>query len=126
MAALRATPERLLKDLNLFGFLFESLITRDLRVFAQAADATVFQYRDNTNLEVDAIVEAADGRWAAFEVKLAPGLVQEGAASLLKFAERVDTDRCGEPGALAVIVSTGYGYVREDGVAVIPVGALGP
>lgn len=125
-AALRATPERLLKDLNLFGFLFESLVIRDLRVFSQATDAKVFQYRDNTDLEVDAIVEAADGRWAAFEVKLAGGQIEEAAASLLKFAERVDTTKCGEPSALAVITATGYGYVRDDSVAVIPVGALGP
>ncbi|MDZ7630302.1 MAG: DUF4143 domain-containing protein [Gemmatimonadaceae bacterium] len=66
-AALRATPERLLADLNLLGLLFESLVVRDLRVYAQASDATVLHYRDNTGLEVDAIVEVADGRWAAFE-----------------------------------------------------------
>ena len=126
VAALRATPERLLGDLNLLGLLFESLVIRDLRVYAQAADARVFQYRDNTGLEVDAIVEAADGRWAAFEVKLGPGLVEEGVTTLQKFADRVDTSRCGRPAALAVIVGSGYGYLRDDGVAVIPIGALGP
>ncbi len=126
VAALRATPDRLLKDLNLLEFLFESLVIRDLRIHAQAADATVLHYRDNTGLEVDAIVETADGRWAAFEVKLGPGLVEEGAASLLRFADRVDTTKIGTPKVLAVIVGAGYGYLREDGVAVIPVGALGP
>ena len=126
VAALGVTPDRLLKDLNLLGFLFESLVVRDLRVHAQAADARVLQYRDNTGLEVDAIVEAADGRWAAFEIKLGPGQVEDGAATLLKFAQRVDTEKCGAPALLAVVVSTGYGYVRDDGVAVIPVGALGP
>lgn len=126
VAALRATPERLLEDLNLFGFLFESLVVRDLRVYAQAAEAAVLQYRDNTGLEVDAVLETPDGRWAAFEVKLGPGQVDEGAESLRKFAGRVDTSKCGEPTALAVIVGTGYGYVRDDGVGVIPVGALGP
>ena len=126
VAALRANPDRLLRDLELFGFLFESLVIRDLRIYAQGADATVLQYRDNTGLEVDAIVEAADGRWAAFEIKLGPGLIDEGAASLRKFAERVDTTRCGNPAALAVIVPTGYGYLRDDGVGVIPLGALGP
>ncbi len=69
-AALGATPERLLREIRLFGFLFESLVVRDLRVYAQAADARVFQYRDSGGLEVDAVVEAYDGRWAAFEVKL--------------------------------------------------------
>ncbi len=125
-AALRATPDRLLKDLNLFGFLFESMVIRDLRIHAQAADAEVLQYRDNTGLEVDAIVQAADGRWAAFEVKLGHGLLDEAAANLLRFAERVDTRKCGEPSMLAVIVATGYGYIREDGVGVIPIGSLGP
>jgi predicted AAA+ superfamily ATPase len=126
VAALRATPERLLTDLKLFGFLFESLVVRDLRIYAQANDAQVLQYRDNTGLEVDAIVEVADGRWAAFEVKLGAGMIEEAAANLLKFAARVDTEQCGSPAFLGVIVATGYGYVRKDGVAVIPIGTLGP
>ena len=83
-------------------------------------------YRDNTGLEVDAVVQRADGRWAAFEIKLGAGHVDIGAAALLKFAKRVDTSKSGEPGTLAVITSTGYGYVREDGIGVIPIGALGP
>jgi len=98
VAALRATPERLLDDLELFGFLFESMVIRDLRVHAGVNDATVFHYRDNTGLEVDAIVEASDGRWCAFEVKLGPGRIDEAAGA----------------------------YVRDDGVAVIPIGALEP
>lgn len=126
VAALRATPDRLLGDLNLLGFLFESLVVRDLRVYAQACDAQVFQYRDSGDLEVDAIVEAGDGRWMAFEVKLGAGQIDAAAVSLLRFAARVDTARCGAPALLGVIVSTGYGYRRKDGVAVIPVGALGP
>lgn len=126
VAALRATPERLMKDLNLFGSLFESMVIRDLRVHAQANDARVLHYRDNTGLEVDAIIEAADGRWAAFEIKLGEGQIDAGAASLLKFADRVDTGKCGAPALLGVIVGTGYGYRRKDGVAVIPVAALGP
>jgi uncharacterized protein len=126
VAALRATPERLLDDLELLGFLFESLVVRDLRVYAQATDARVSHYRDDGGLEVDAIVEAGDGRWMAFEVKLGQGQIDEAAASLLRFAERVDTARCRNPALLGVIVATGYGYRREDGVAVIPVGALGP
>ena len=126
VAALRANPERLLKDLKLLGLLFESMVVRDLRIYAQAAEAEVLQYRDNTGLEVDAIIQAGDGRWAAFEVKLGAARVDEGATSLLKFVERVDLDRCGKPSALGVIVSDGYGYVREDGISVIPIGALGP
>ena len=125
-AALRATPARLLADLNALGLLFESLVVRDLRVYAQASDATVLHYRDNTGLEVDAIVEVSDGRWAAFEVKLGQGQVDAAAASLLTFATRVDTAKCGAPAALGVITASGYGYRRPDGVHVIPIGALGP
>jgi len=126
IAALRATPEQVLRDLRLFGLIFESLVVRDLRVYAQATDANVFQYRDSSGLEVDAIVEGLDGRWAAFEVKLDSSRVNEAAENLLRFASKVDTGICGEPNALGVIIGTGYGFVREDGVQVIPIGSLGP
>jgi predicted AAA+ superfamily ATPase len=104
----------------------ESLVVRDLRVYAQAADARVLQYRDSGGLEVDAVVEAGDGRWMAFEVKLGQGQIDAAATSLRRFAARIDVGRCGDPALLGVIVGTGYGYRREDGVAVIPIGALGP
>lgn len=126
VAAMNTGPERLLKDLNLLGLLFESLAIRDLRVYAQDADAEVLHYRDSDGLEVDAIVEARDGRWAAFEIKLGSNRIDKAAASLLKFARRVDTDICGLPAVLGVIVGSGYGYRREDGVQVIPIGSLGP
>ncbi len=125
-AALGADPERLIHDVAWFGLLFESMVVRDLRVYAQATDADVYHYRDNTGLEVDAIVDAGFNRWAAFEVKLGTHRIDDAARSLLKFADRVDTERCGEPSALAVIVHDGYGYMRPDGVGVIPIGALGP
>ena len=126
VAALDAGPDSLLRDFAWFGLLFESMVIRDLRVHAQAMGARVYHYRDNTGLEVDAIVDAGPGRWAAFEIKLGLSRIDEAAKSLLKFADRVDTSRCGEPVALGVIVERGYGYVRSDGVSVIPLGALGP
>ena len=126
LAALRTGPDRLLRDLNLLGLLFESMVVRDLRVYAQASSGRVLQYRDNTGLEVDAVVETSNDRWAAFEVKLGAGLVDEGADSLLRFADRIDTAKCGSPAVLGVIVGTGYGYVRPDGIAVVPIGSLGP
>lgn len=126
VAAMTGSPARLLLDLNLLGLLFESLVVRDLRVFAQPIDGQVFHYRDSNGLEVDAIVQLADGRWAAFEIKLGVGLVDEGAASLRKFADVIDTKKCGKPTLLAVISGTGYGYVRPDGISVIPIGALAP
>ena len=112
VAALSATPEHLLRDFEWFGLLFESMVVRDLRIYAQAAGATVHHYRDNTGLEVDAVVDAGPGRWAAFEIKLGTGRIDQAARALLKFAGRVDTERCGEPAALGVIVGGGYGYAR--------------
>jgi predicted AAA+ superfamily ATPase len=126
IAALGTTPDRLLRDVETLGFLFESLVVRDLRIYAQALDASVFHYRDSTDLEADAIVELRDGRWAAFEVKLGQAAVERAAESLLRVAARVDSERHGEPAALVVITGWGYGYRRPDGVSVVPIGALAP
>ncbi len=126
VAALRADRVRLLEDLNLLGLLFESLVIRDLRIYASANDATVSHYRDNTGLEVDAVVETDDGKWAAFEIKLGGDVrIDDAAASLLRFRDRVDTSKVGDPATLAVIVGSGYAYEREDGVAVLPITHLG-
>ncbi len=124
VAALRAGPDRLLQDLNFFGLLFESLVVRDLRVLSQPLGGSVLHYRDNKGLEVDAIVELADGRWAAFEIKLGQTAIDQAATSLSKFRDVVDIERRGEPAVLGVITATGYGYVRDDGIAVIPIGTL--
>lgn len=112
--------------LELFGLLFESLVIRDLRIYAQANDAEVLHERDNTGLEVDAIVETQDGRWAAFEVKLGPSAIDEASETLRRFVDRIDSRKCGTPQVLAVITGNGFSYVRPDGVAVIPIGSLGP
>jgi uncharacterized protein len=126
VAALGADPPGLLRDLNLLGFLFESLAVRDLRIYAQTVRGEVRHYRDSSGLEVDAIVESAEG-WAALEIKLGgPEAIDDAAASLLKFAGTVDTDKSGEPKFLAVVVATGYGYTRADGVHVVPLAHLGP
>ncbi len=125
-AALGAGPDYLLRDFSWFGFLFESMVIRDLRVYAQAMGARVQHYRDDTGLEVDAVVDAGPGRWAAFEIKLGLSRIDDAARSLLRFADRIDASRCGEPATLGVIVESGFGYVRPDGVSVIPLGALGP
>ena len=126
VAALQVTPPRLMDDLQFLGLLFESLVVRDLRVHTQAADAQVFHYREKDGLEVDAIIEAADGRWAAFEIKLGERWVEEGARNLRRLARRMEQSDHGKPSALAVIVPTGYGHVQPGEVGVIPIGALGP
>lgn len=126
VSALGADPAALLRDLKLLGFLFESLVVRDLRIYSQAGRGAVRQFLDNKGLEIDAIVES-DGRWGAFEVKLGgEDPIDEAAANLLKFAGEVETERSGKPAALGVIVAGGYGYARKDGVQVIPITALGP
>jgi predicted AAA+ superfamily ATPase len=112
-----------LRDLKTMGYLFESMVVRDLRVYAEAHDARVFHYRDEKDLEVDAIVELGDGRWAGFEIKLgsSPEITDAAATQLLKVAEKVGGD---PPLALGVITGTGFGFVRPDGVLQIPIGAL--
>ncbi len=126
MAAMGASAERLLQDLDWFGQLFESLVIRDLRVLSQPLEGEVFHYRDDYGVEVDAIVQLIDGRWGAIEIKLGEGQVDQAAASLKRFSERIDHERSGTPTFLAVICGKGYGYRRADGVLVVPIGALGP
>ncbi len=126
VAALGVRPERLVREVDTLGLLFESLVIRDLRIYAQAMDADVFQYHDNTGLEADAVVQCRDGRWGAFEVKLGPSAIDDAADGLLRLAARVDVDRHGAPAVLAVVTGWGYGYRRPDGVSVIPIGALAP
>ena len=123
----RASPATLAADLGFFGFLFESMVIRDLRIYAQAADAAVFHYREKDGLEVDAVVEAADGRWAAFEIKLGDRWVDDGARNLRRLAKRMANSDHGPPAALAVIVPSGYGFAHGGTEAgVIPIHALGP
>lgn len=123
---LSMTPKTLLNDLRTFGLLFESLVVRDLRVYARALDGEVFHYRDKNGLEADAIIHLNDGGWAAIEVKLGDAWVDEAARNLKKLADNVDTDRMGRPAFLAVVTATRYAYTRPDGVHVIPLAVLGP
>lgn len=125
--ALGAGPQRLFDDREMLGHLFESMVVRDLRVYAQASAAEVFHFLDSNRLEVDAIVQRADGAWLAAEVKLGQAASVDAAAkSLLKLRDRVDTQRMGEPAKLLVVTATGYAYERSDGVAVAPLALLGP
>ncbi len=123
-AALGAGPERLLNDTETLGFLFESLVIRDLRIYGQAIGATVSHYREAKGVEADAILETRDGRWAALDVKLGQGDVDKGAGSLIRVADHVDATRHGAPAFLAVVTGWGYAYRRPDGVFVVPIGVL--
>lgn len=90
------------------------------------SDANVFHYRDNTNLEVDLVLQNRQGSWCALEVKLGAGQVDSAAESLLRLRDRLDLTVVGNPGSLGVIIASGYGYRRPDGIAVVPITALGP
>lgn len=126
-AALRAGPDRLLGDLKTFGFLFESLVVRDLRVYAQAHEASVWHYRDSSGDEMDAIVDCGDGRWMAVEVKLGSmGAIDEAADTLNRVCAKVDQTHTGPPARKVVTTASGYGHDRPDGVSVLPLSALAP
>ena len=127
VAALGANADSLLADMNFTGFLFESLATHELRVYAQANDAKVYHYRDSSNLEVDAIVQKYNGDWAAFEIKLGGSARQfkQAAASLHKFVSILDDKRVEPPKSLNIITGTGISYTRTDGVNVISLASLG-
>jgi predicted AAA+ superfamily ATPase len=125
-AALGADRDRLLGDPETLGLLFESLVIRDLRVYAQAIGATVSHYREAKGVEADAILVLRDGRWAAIEVRLGQHEVDKAASSLLRVVDHIDTRRHGRPSFLAVVTGWGYSYRRPDGVFVVAVGALAP
>jgi len=124
VAALGATAPSLVADLNLLGFLFESLVIRDLRVYAQTIGATVTHARDSAGNEVDAIIELGDGRWAAVEVKMGTGAIPRAADSLLRFSANVDTAKTGPPAALTAITGTGLATRLPSGVNVVPIATL--
>ena len=128
-AVLRASPSALLGDLETCGLLFESLVVRDLRVYAEAADCDVSHYRLDSGVEADAIVSRRfEGEWIAVEVKLspAPDSIDAAAASLRRAVDSIDTARAGAPAALLVVTPAGYAYTRPDGISVAPITALGP
>ena len=126
VAALGIGPEDLVDDLKTFGFLFETMCIRDLRVFADVMDGEVLHYRDKNGLECDAVVHLRNGKYGLVEIKLGgEKLIEEGAATLLKLAKKINTDKMKEPSFLMVLTGTGdYAYHREDGVYVVPVGSL--
>ena len=123
-AALRINPEGILKDFQYFGFLFEALCTRDIRIYAQSNDGDVFHYRDKSGLESDLIVRLHDGRWAAIEVKLGKKQIDEAAKKLLALKARINENKMGEASFLMIITGGQYAYRRKDGVLVVPIGCL--
>jgi predicted AAA+ superfamily ATPase len=124
IAALGVNRERLLQDLKTFGFMFENLCLRDLAVYAGFYGGSVFHYHDNSELEVDAIVEMPDGAWGAFEIKLGEDQVETAAGTLLRIRNKMAADGAEPPACLAVITGGGIARIRDDGIYVLPVNAL--
>lgn len=125
-AALGIGPNDLMSDLKTFGFLFETLCIRDLRVFADVLNGTVYHYRDKDGQECDAVIHLRNGKYGLIEIKLGGDrLVEEGANSLKAMEAKIDTDKMNAPAFLMVLTGTGdYAYRRQDGVYVVPIGCL--
>lgn len=125
-ASLGLGPNDLINDLKSFGFFFEDMVVRDLRVYAEALDGKLYHYRDSTGLECDTVLHRRNGSYALLEVKLGgKELIDEGAANMIKLSQSIDTDQMPSPSFMAVIIGVGhYAYQREDGVCVIPIGCL--
>lgn len=125
-ASLGIGPDDLINDLRTFGLFFETMCVRDLRVFAESLDGTVYHYRDNTNLECDTVIHLRNGSYGLIEIKLGgDDLIDEGAANLLKLKNKIDVSKMKAPAFLMVLIGVGkYAYRREDGVLVVPIGCL--
>ncbi len=125
IAVLGLDQESLIKDIKYTGFLFESLAIHELNVYAKANDAAVFHYNDSYGYEVDAIVQKRNGNYAAFEIKLGVGFIEEAAENIKRFAANIDTSKMELPKSLNIITGTGMSYRRPDGINVISTAALG-
>lgn len=125
-AALGVGPKDLLNDLETFGLLFETMAVHDLRVYAQAINGRVYHYRDSDGLECDAVVHLRNGDYGLVEIKLGGDrLVEEGASSLRKLADKLDTTKMKRPSFLMVLTANGsYAFQRPDDVWVVPIGSL--
>lgn len=125
VAVLGLDKEALMKDLKYTGFLFESLAIHELNVYAKANDATLFHYNDSYGNEVDAVVQKRNGDYAAFEIKLGIGYIDEAAENLKKFVANIDTEKMEIPKSLNIITGTGMSYRRPDGINVVSLASLG-
>lgn len=127
-AALGVGPKDLLDDLNTMGFLFENLCIRDLRIYADYLDGTVYHFRDKKGLECDAVIHLRNGTYGLIEIKLGGDkLIDQGAETLKDLASQIDTENMAKPAFMAVLCAKApFAYKRSDGVYVIPVATLKP
>lgn len=125
-AALGIGPSDLLSDLNTFGFFFENLCVRDLRVYAEALNGNVYHFRDSKGLECDSVVHLRNGKYGLVEIKLGGDrLIEEGAANLIKLRDKINTDKMNTPSFMMVLTAVGkFAFQRKDGVYVVPISTL--
>ncbi len=125
-ALLQATPDRLINDLNTFGFMFEAMCERDLRIYAESFDAKLFHYQDYKNREIDAVIELDDGRWCAFEIKLGANQIDAAARELISLRDSMAEEKNSIPPSVLCVICgmTNAAYQRPDGVFVVPITAL--
>ena len=125
-ATLGIGPNDLINDLNTFGFMFETLCVRDLRIFADSLGGEVYHYRDKDGQECDAVIHLRNGKYGLIEIKLGGSkLIEDGAKSLKAMKDKIDTDKMNAPSFLMVLTGTGdFAYCRKDGVYVVPIGCL--
>ncbi len=124
-ALLKATPQKLIDDLETFGFLFEALCERDLKIYAESFDAQLFHYQDYAGNEIDAVVELPDGNWCGVEIKLGANRIDEAAENLVRIRKGIEKDGGKLPTALCVLCGlSNAAYRRPDGVFVVPITAL--
>ena len=125
-AAMELGPDDLINDLNTMGFFFENLCIRDLRIYADALDGTVYHYRDKNGLECDAVIHLRGGAYGLAEIKLGgEKLIQEGIATLNKLESNIDISNMKAPAFKMVLTGVGKYAYNQDGVFIIPIGCLG-
>ena len=127
-ALLKLTPKSLIGDLKTFGFLFEALCERDLKIYAESFGASLYHYQDYKNREIDAIVQLKDGRWCAFEIKLGANQIEDAAKNLTTLRDAISSEKDGIPPSVLCVICgmSKAAYKREDGVYVVPITSLKP
>ncbi len=124
-ALLNLTEEKMINDLETFGFLFEALVERDLKIYADSFDAKCYHYQDYTNKEIDSVIELEDGSWCAFEIKLGVNAIDKAAENLINIRDSIIKENGKAPKVLCVICGlSNAAYIRPDGVYVVPITAL--
>lgn len=127
-AALGIGPKDLIQDLNTMGFLFENLAVRDLRIYSELLDGSVYHYRDKSGLECDAVIHLRNGSYGLVEIKLGGDkLIEEGAQTLKTLSDLIDTNSMKKPSFMMVLCAQApFAYKRNDGVYVVPITSLRP